>query len=84
MGSGASSPARAAIVGEFYGIVHYGAINGVMTLVLAIARAGAPVAMGFLYTLTGGYTAVFWVLLLSAAAAVGSILTARKSSVPSD
>jgi MFS family permease len=79
MGSGASSPARAALVGEFYGITHYGAINGVMTLVLTVARAGAPVAMGLLYTWTGGYTIVFWVLMLSASAAVGAILAARKS-----
>jgi MFS family permease len=78
MGSGASSPARAALVGEFYGITHYGAINGVMTFVLTVARSGAPVAMGLLYTWTGGYTAVFWVLMLMAAASVGAILSARK------
>ncbi|MEZ4733712.1 MAG: MFS transporter [Caldilineaceae bacterium] len=79
MGSGASSPARAALVGEFYGIANYGAINGVMTLVSTIARAGAPVMMGLLYTWTGGYTAVFWVLILMAAAAVGAILAVRKA-----
>lgn len=81
MGSGASSPARAALVGEFYGIANYGAINGVMTLVSTFARAGAPVAMGFLYTWTGGYTAVFWVLILIAIASVGAILASRKSGV---
>jgi MFS family permease len=78
MGSGASSPARAALVGEFYGIAHYGAINGAMTLVLTVARSAAPVALGLLYTWTGAYTVVFWVLILSAAAAAGSILAARK------
>jgi MFS family permease len=83
MGSGASSPARAGLVGEFYGITNYGTINGVMTLVLTIARSGAPVAMGILYTWTGGYIAVFWVLILSAATAVGAILSARRSSLHS-
>lgn len=78
MGSGASSPARAALIGEFYGIANYGTINGVMALVLTIARAGAPVAMGLLYTWTGGYTVVFWVLILSAAGATGGILVTRK------
>ena len=78
MGSGASSPARAALIGEFYGIGNYGTINGVMALVLTIARAGAPVAMGLLYTWTGGYTAVFWVLILSAAGATVGILATRK------
>jgi MFS family permease len=80
MGSGASSPARAALVAEFYGITHYGAINGVMTLVQTVARAGAPVAMGLLYTWTGGYTAVFWVLIVSAATAVAAVLAAQVSS----
>lgn len=81
MGSGASSPARAALVGEFYGIANYGAINGVMTLVSTIARSSAPVAMGLLYTWTGGYTSVFWVLILSAAGAIGSILATRKPAL---
>lgn len=81
MGSGASSPARAALIGEFYGLANYGTINGVMALVLTIARAGAPVAMGLLYTWTGGYTAVFWVLILSAVGAVNGILATRKPIV---
>lgn len=78
MGSGASSPARAALVGEFYGIANYGTINGVMALVLTLSRASAPVAMGLLYTWTGGYTAVFSVLILCAAGATVSILVTRK------
>ena len=78
MGSGASSPARAALIGEFYGVANYGTINGVMALVLTIARAGAPVAMGLLYTWTGGYTTVFWVLILSAGGATMGILLTRK------
>jgi MFS family permease len=81
MGSGASSPARAALVGEFYGIANYGAINGIMALVQTLVRSGAPLAMGFLYTWTGGYTTVFWVLILCAATAVGAVLAARKSSL---
>ena len=78
MGSGASSPARAALVGDHYGIANYGTINGVMTLIQTFARSGAPVAMGLLYTWAGGYTPVFWVLILCAAGAVGSILATRR------
>lgn len=80
MGSGASSPARAAVVGEVYGITSYGTINGAMTLVRTVAGAGTPLATGLLYTWTGGYTAVFWVLILSAATAVLAIST---TSTPS-
>ncbi|MBI1295604.1 MFS transporter [bacterium] len=80
MGSGASSPARAALVGDFFGVANYGAINGTMTLVLTAARAGAPLAMGVLYTWTGGYNAVFWTLIVCSALAVGSLLAARNPS----
>lgn len=78
MGSGASSPARAALVAEFYGIANYGAINGVMTLVLTLSRAGAPVAMGLLFTWAGSYTPVFGLLIGLAAASVGATLATRK------
>jgi MFS family permease len=80
MGSGASSPARAALVGEFYGISNYATINGAMTLVLTVARAGTALATGLLYTWTGGYAAVFWLLILSATIAVAAVLSAHKSS----
>ncbi len=78
MGSGASSPARAALVGEFYGIANYGTINGVMTLVLTVARSGAPVAMGLLFTWAGSYTPVFGLLIGLAAGSVGATLATRK------
>jgi MFS family permease len=80
MGSGAGSPARAALVGDFFGVANYGSINGTMTLVLTAARAGAPVAMGLLYTWTGGYNAVFGTLIVCATLAVGALLAARSPS----
>jgi len=78
MGSGASSPARAALVADFYGIANYGAINGVMTLVSTVARATAPVAMGLLFTTAGSYTPVFGVLIALAASSVRAILATDK------
>ena len=81
MGSGASSPARAALVAEFYGIANYGAINGVMTLVLTLSRSGAPVAMGLLFTWAGNYTPVFGVLIGLAVASVWATLATRKPAL---
>lgn len=80
MGSGASSPARAALVADFYGIANYGVINGVMTLVSTVSRATAPVAMGVLFTAAGSYTPVFGVLIGLAAGSVGAILATDKPS----
>lgn len=72
--SGASSPARAALVAEFYGVKNYGSINGTMSLAMTLAKALAPVGMGFLYSWSGGYTPVFWTLIAASAGAAGSIL----------
>jgi MFS family permease len=66
-GSGASSPARAALVAEFYGVANYGCINGTMSLAMTLAKASAPVEMGFLYTWTGQYAPVFWTLAVASA-----------------
>lgn len=77
MGSGASSPARAALVAECYGVAHYGRINGVMTLVQTVARASAPLGMGLLYTWSGAYSVVFGTLVVIAASAAVAILCAR-------
>ena len=77
-GSGASSPARAALVAEFYGVTHYGSINGMMSLAMTVAKASAPVGMGFLDTWAGQYAPVFWTLATAALGAAGSILLARQ------
>jgi hypothetical protein len=49
-----------------------------MTLVLTLARSAAPVALGLLYSWTGGYTALFAVLIVSAGIAVGAILATHR------
>ncbi len=78
MGSGASSPARAALVAEFYGVANYGSINGVMTLIQTLVRAAAPLGMGLLHTWAQVYTPVFVLLVCVAAGAALSILCARQ------
>ena len=77
-GFGAITPARAALVAETFGAPRYAEISGVLSFVLSIARAAAPVGASLLYDLhpTGpvrGYDAVLiaWlVLTLGATAAV--------------
>lgn len=73
-GSGASSPARAALVADLYGVTHYGSISGVIALVQTGAKTLAPVGMGLLYTWWGSYAPVFWTLAATGVGAVGSIL----------
>lgn len=84
IGFGALTLARAGLVAEWYGRAHYGSIGGVLALSTTGARALAPVGVGALYELTGGYRPVLGglvgVALLAALAMVGAHLTARPLS----
>jgi predicted MFS family arabinose efflux permease len=68
LGVGLISLARAALVAEVYGLAAYASINGVLALLLTLARAGAPVAAAALHAATGSYR------LAMAAVAVCSLL----------
>lgn len=75
-GFGAITPARAALVAEHYGPLHYGRISGVLALFLALARAAAPVGASLLYVVGGGYTPVLWTLLAISLASGAAVLLA--------
>jgi MFS family permease len=84
-GFGAITPARAALLAEFYGPLEYGRISGVLAMFLALARAAAPVGASVLYALGGGYTPVLWTLLAGCLAAGAAVLVAGspiRSPVP--
>jgi MFS family permease len=79
-GYGAITPARAALLADYYGPRHYGRINGMVALALNLARALAPVTGGLAYALTGGYQAILWGLaLLSVLAALAIMLAERRA-----
>lgn len=73
-GAGASSPARAALLAERYGALHYGSISGVQALVMTLAKSAAPVGMGVLYTAAGSYQPVWWTLAVVSGTAVITLL----------
>lgn len=75
-GFGAITPARAALLAEFYGPREYGRISGVLAMFLALARAAAPVGASVLYALGGGYAPVLWTLLAACLAAAAAVLLA--------
>jgi len=74
LGSGASTPVRAALVAEHYGTAAYGRINGALTLLGTWARVAAPVGAGAL-SLVIGYRPLLWGL--AAAAAVAAVCVWR-------
>jgi MFS family permease len=75
-GFGAITPARAVLVAELYGRASFGAVSGTLALLLALARAAAPIGASLLYLAGGGYPLVLAVLaalsFLSAAAVLGT------------
>lgn len=85
-GFGAVTPARAALVAEYYGPLHYGAISGALAFFLTGARAAGPFAAGMLYDITGGYLIAFW--CVAAASGIGAVAVllaerqARKRPMP--
>lgn len=80
-GSGAITPARAALVAERYGRASFGTVSGALALLLALARAAAPVGASLLYTAGGGYLPVLVVLtVLSLASALAVLGTGRSAS----
>jgi MFS family permease len=80
-GFGAITPARAALVAETYGPHAYASISGVMALVLALARAAAPVGASLVRSSTGSYAAVL-VLVLATSVVSGALALAAAASAP--
>jgi MFS family permease len=75
-GFGAITPARAALVADFYGPAHYGRISSVLSLFLTGSRALAPVGAGLIYAIGGGYAPAFWLLTLGSALGTVAVLFA--------
>ncbi|MGH2558539.1 MAG: MFS transporter [Thermomicrobiales bacterium] len=81
-GFGAITPARAALIAEFYGPAEYGSISGVLALIITGARATGPLGASLLYDWTGGYDAVLWVLIALSVAATVAVLMAEPGERP--
>lgn len=76
---GAITPARAALFADRYGVVAYGAISGVIALILTVARAIVPLAVELLRAQSGSYDSVYvWV---GVSTALGSLLILAVSPV---
>jgi hypothetical protein len=78
IGFGAITPARAALVVETFGPAWYGTIAGRLALIGTLARAAAPVALGWLVDRGAGYDGALVALVaLALVAAVTVALAGR-------
>jgi cyanate permease len=78
-GYGAVTPARAALVAEFYGAAHYGTISGALTLAVILLSAASPVTVGWLRDMLGSYDLVFVGLTACTLLSVVMILLAARA-----
>ncbi len=81
--NGSSTLARAALIAEVYGAAHYGSISGSVAAVIAPAQTAAPLLAGILFDLTGSYTPLLWMLVLSTLLAAVAVTQAQIAHVPS-
>lgn len=83
-GFGAITPARAALVAGFVPPEAYGRVNGVLALLLSLARATAPLGASLLYASragpVAGYDAVLVALLLLSVASGAAVLLADRAA----
>ena len=80
--NGASTLARAALIAEIYGSAHYGTISGSMATVIAPLQTVAPLGVGALFDLTGGYTLALWGLTGVTVLAAIAIIQVQTSHAP--
>ena len=66
---GALTPARAALIAEYYGSASYGTINGMLAFFVTFARAVAPVSTGIAHDAVHSYDPVLWGLVFISLAA---------------
>jgi MFS family permease len=80
---GAITPARAALLMEYFGPAHFGSINGALGVALYAARGLAPVSAAAITEMTGSYQVAFGGLAgLAAVAALASVLADRRAAPP--
>jgi len=71
--NGASTLARAGLIGAVFGAAHYGSISGSMTMIIAVAQTLSPLAIGLLRDRSGSYDLALLLLACLAAAAAMAV-----------
>ena len=75
---GAATLARATLIAARYGPARFGAVNGALSLLVTLAHAFAPVALGAAHDLLHSYDPALWVLVLLSLAATAAVLMADR------
>jgi hypothetical protein len=78
IGFGVASVARPALLADRYGTTRYATISGVLTVLLAVVKAMAPLAASVLRVITGSYLAVMLAVSAACLVAAGVLAVGRR------
>lgn len=81
LGNGLITIVKGTAIAQYVDRTHVATLNGALGLPQALARAGAPFALGFLWSPRGGYASGLWLLLLCSVLAVLALWTAQRASM---
>ena len=73
VGRGADTLIRNTAVARLYGVRRFASIQGVLSLVITVAWAGAPLGLGALYDATGSYQLGLWVVFVMSVVAAFAV-----------
>ncbi len=81
LGNGMLTIVKGTAIAQYVNRDHVATLNGVLGLPLALARAGAPLMVGLLWTPVDGYTQALWLLLVMSLIGVGALMLAQRCAL---
>ena len=82
-GSGAWLPTLSMLAGSRFGLLHYGAVLGALSICMSMGVAGGPLFSGVMHDATGSYFVAFMVFAGLLALAIPTVLLAKRPDLPS-
>ena len=80
MGNGMLTIVKGTAVAQYVNREHVAALNGAIGLPTALARAGAPLMLGLLWSPVTGYSLGLWILLGLSLLGVAALILAQQLS----
>jgi predicted MFS family arabinose efflux permease len=84
MGNGMLTIVKGTAMAQYVSREHVATLNGVLGLPLAIARAAAPLVLGWMWSINTGYVSGLWGLLVTACVGVVALSWAQQHAVAHD
>lgn len=81
LGNGMFTIVKGTVIAQYVNQDFVASLNGALGVPLALARAGAPLLLGAMWTAQAGYTHGLWLLLALSLAGVGALMLAQRHAL---